>query len=193
MTVGGRQTVLTGESQKSGWAGYTRSEATGHRQLNWAVRRTRPRHRGRTRRFLPVATVIGSIGQVTLTDGAFDRLSETFGGPRCHLCQKSPRMTSAMNLRMSAPLRNGSGSALAPRAESDLLHTWRPHHRSFGRAGRMRRCVCRRGRGQSRGLDLAGLHLLSGAAMPQRGSNARRAALAGPRPSTRKPRARIEP
>ena len=49
-------------------------------------------------------------------------------------------MTSAMNLRMSAPLRHGSGSALASRAESDLLHTWRPHHRSLGRAGRMRHC-----------------------------------------------------
>lgn len=141
VTVGGRQTVFTGESQRAGWAGSTRSDATGHRQFTLAVQRTRPGQRGCTRRFPAGRTAVGGIGQVTLIDGAFDRLSATFGGPRWPLCHRSSRMTSVMSLRMSAPLRHGSGSALASRAEADLLHTWRPHRRSLGRVGRMRHCV----------------------------------------------------
>ena len=61
VTVGSRQTVFTGESQRAGWAGYTRSEATGRRQLNLAVQRTRPRQLGRTRRFLQVAQRLGAL------------------------------------------------------------------------------------------------------------------------------------
>ena len=63
LTLGGRQTVFTGESQRAGWAGYTRSEATGHRSLTWPCSGHGQDNAGARADFLQVAQRLGALAR----------------------------------------------------------------------------------------------------------------------------------